>query len=146
MSTVPDSIKSAFPKEIELGRDVPDYGATAIQAPANKAHEKEKKKDYPTLYIRDVPGLEDIPKEGYALIYFRRRSVTVGEDSAGEDQASADLEVQEICLPPTSKSEEDADLSDAMQSLLSERNKASDEGDDSGEESGEDMPDDEESE
>ncbi len=129
MSTVPDSIKSAFPKDIDLSRDVPDYGATAIQAPANKAHEKSTKKDYPTLYIRDVPGLEDIPKEGYALIYFRRRSVTVGEDAAGEDQASADLEVQEICLPPVSKSDEDADLSDAMAELLKGREGEYDEDD-----------------
>lgn len=141
MSTVSDSIKSAFPKEIDLGRDVPDYGATAISAPANKAHAKEKKKDYPRLYLQGVTGL---PKEGYALIYFKTLSATVGEDSEGEDRSSTDIEVQEICLPPTSKSEEDSDLSDAMAALMKEKSDAGDNAVD--DEDSEEMPDDEESE
>ncbi len=142
MSTVPDSIKSAFPKEIDLGRDVPDYGATALTAPANKAHAKETKKDYPRLYLQGVTGL---PKEGYALIYFKTLSATVGEDSEGEDKSSTDVEIQEICLPPTSKSEEDSDLSDAMAALMKEKSDAGDQGDDDDEDA-ETAPDDEESE
>jgi len=142
MSTVPDGIKSAFPKEIDLGRDVPDYGATAISAPANKAHAKETKKDYPRMYLAGVTGL---PKEGYALIYFKTLSATVGEDSEGEDRSSTDIEVQEICLPNSSKSEEDSDLSSAMEALMKEKADAGDEGNDA-EEVDETVPDDEETE
>jgi hypothetical protein len=105
------SHKSEFPNEIKLGRidKVPDYSKQKDETPT------KTRTYYPTLYINGVDGLGDLPKKGYALIYFRRKSLSITEgkdcgpipcgpmDSGSSDKDkttySADLEIQELCLP-----------------------------------------------
>jgi hypothetical protein len=102
---------------------VPDYSADKEETPT------KTKTYYPTLYISGVDGLGDLPKEGYALIYFRRKSLSITEgkdcgtipcgpmdsDSPGGDKTtySADLEIQELCLPDE-ESDDGGDAIDAM--------------------------------
>lgn len=75
---------------------------------------------YPSLYISGVKNIEDLPREGYALIHFKRRSMTMGERD-GEECCSADLEIHEIRLPEKGSEEEMGDMEDAMTSLAKER-------------------------
>lgn len=75
---------------------------------------------YPSLYITGAKNLEDLPREGYALIHFKRRSVTMG-DRDGEECCSADLEVHEIRLPEKGSGEEMGDLGEALTSMAKER-------------------------
>lgn len=75
---------------------------------------------YPSLYISGVENLDALPREGYALIHFKRRSVTLGE-SDGENCCSADLEIHEIKLPEASSDEDSSDLADAMKTLAKGR-------------------------
>lgn len=75
---------------------------------------------YPSLYISGVKNIEDLPREGYALIHFKRRSMTMGERD-GEECCSADLEIHEIRLPEKGAAEEMGDMEDAMTSLAKER-------------------------
>lgn len=75
---------------------------------------------YPSLYISGATGLESLPREGYALIHFKRRSITMGERD-DESCCSADLEVHEIRLPEKGSEEEMGDMEDAMKSLAKER-------------------------
>lgn len=75
---------------------------------------------YPSLYISGVENLDALPREGYALIHFKRRSVTLGE-SDGENCCSADLEIHEIKLPEASSDEDSGDLADAMKTLAKGR-------------------------
>lgn len=111
----PDS----FPNEVDLGRDVPDYSKNTFDGPEYPAETKPKKmrKSYPTLYISDAASLDQMPKEGYALIYYKRNRVTL-EERDGEDKSSADLEVQSISFPSASKEDEDTDLATAMKEML----------------------------
>lgn len=81
---------------------------------------KKQRKIYPSLYISGASGLEDLPREGYALIHFKRRSVTLG-DRDGEECCSAELEVHEIRLPEKGGGEEMGDVADAMKSLAKEK-------------------------
>lgn len=81
---------------------------------------KKQRKVYPSLYISGASGLEDLPREGYALIHFKRRSVTLG-DRDGEECCSAELEVHEIRLPEKGGGEEMGDVADAMKSLAKEK-------------------------
>lgn len=75
---------------------------------------------YPSLYISGADGLESLPREGYALIHFKRRSITMGER---DDEAccSADLEVHEIRLPEKDSGEDMGDMADALKSMAAER-------------------------
>lgn len=75
---------------------------------------------YPSLYISGVKNIEDLPREGYALIHFKRRSLTVGERE-GEDCCSADLEIHEIRLPEKDTAEEMGDIGEALTSMAEER-------------------------
>lgn len=84
-----------FPNEIDLGSTPPEVADT----PVGKNQKGAKpKKFYPSLYISNVEGLEGLPKEGQALIYFKRRRLTQSTTDEGEDH-SADLEITKICLP-----------------------------------------------
>lgn len=115
---------SEFPNEIDLGRteDVPDY--------ENKKEDVKTKKRtyYPTIYIRGVDGLGDLPKEGRALIYFKRKSLSIsegsdcgagpcipGDSSSSDDKTtySAELEIHELCLPE----EDDTDIGDNLDKM-----------------------------
>jgi len=75
---------------------------------------------YPSLFISGAANLESLPREGYALIHFKRRSITMGERD-GEDCCSADLEIHEIRLPEKSSDEETGDMGDALTSMAKER-------------------------
>jgi hypothetical protein len=106
--------KKMFPVEIDLckDREVPDYSAEST----GKGPSKPKMKtvmDCPTLYIRGVQGLDQIPEDGYVLVKIHRNSLTKrtpGEGSGGmvssiggsegdKDGHDAELEIHEICLP-----------------------------------------------
>ena len=93
---IPQNIKSAFPNEVDLAREVPDYGSSLEAGPSKP---KKMRKDYPSLYISGVEGLESMPKEGWALIYYKRRRLSLEENKDGDETSGADLEIQEICLP-----------------------------------------------
>lgn len=75
---------------------------------------------YPSLYLSNIEGLDALPREGMALIRFKRRSVTKSENDGGSNH-SVDLEVQEICLPEKSSEEEQGDMTDAMKGIAKER-------------------------
>ena len=75
---------------------------------------------YPSLYISGAKNLENLPREGYALIHFKRRSITMG-DSDGEECCSADLEVHEISLPEKGESEEMSDIGEALTAMAKTR-------------------------
>lgn len=124
-----------FPVEIDLGQKPMEAG------PQNATPNKSKKY-YPTLYINNVDGLKDMPSSGYALIKYKRKGATIGED---DKLKSADLEVQEICLPKGSgASGEDETLEDAMKNMMEDKKSSYDESDETDdEESAEGMTDDE---
>lgn len=81
---------------------------------------KKQKPIYPSLYISGVENLDALPREGYALIHFKRRSVTLG-DRDGEACCSADLEIHEIKLPEPGSEEENGDMADALTALAKDR-------------------------
>lgn len=111
MNDIPEEINSEFPVEIDLAMSSPS-ALSAVEAPSGK----NDKKIYPSLYIGGTGSdLSALPKEGYALIYFKRRSVTIGERD-GEAQHSADLEIQELCLPEAGEGDS-GDLMDAAKGV-----------------------------
>jgi hypothetical protein len=63
-----------------------------------KSAEESTRKIYPTLYLSDIEGLEDIPDSGEMTIKFVRKSRTViertegGKDSDREVSVSLDIE------------------------------------------------------
>lgn len=105
-----------FPVSIDLAIDVPEMG---IDQPSPSKRTKSKPM-YPSLYISGVSNLESLPREGYALIHFKRRSITMGERD-GEECCSADLEIHEIRLPEKGSDEEMGDMEDALTSIAKER-------------------------
>ena len=127
-----------FPHEIDLGKAPP---TDSLAAPSEGAKSAKDKKYYPTLYISGIEGIEDLPKEGEALIYFRRRRISHEEDSKGAETSSAELEVTKLCLPEKPEVGAEEDLGNALKKTAKEEGLEID-GDDSG-----DSPiDDEESE
>lgn len=110
-------IKSSFPTKVDLGRDVPDYGPAEI-SPTKKS--RKTVKSYPTLYLSDVSGMPMLPKEGYALIYFKRKSLSLRDGEDGET-AGADLEIQELCLPEEPSDADEKDLASAFASFAGKK-------------------------
>lgn len=104
-----------FPVSIDLAIDVPEMGTTVSEKKGAKSETM-----YPSLYISGVSNLESLPREGYALIHFKRRSITMGERD-GEECCSADLEIHEIRLPEKGSDEEMGDMEDALTSIAKER-------------------------
>lgn len=104
-----------FPVSIDLAIDVPEMGISVSEKKRAKSETM-----YPSLYISGVSNLESLPREGYALIHFKRRSITMGERD-GEECCSADLEIHEIRLPEKGSDEEMGDMEDAMTSMAKER-------------------------
>lgn len=88
-----------FPVHIDLGKTPDD---TDMPMPVSAGKNKAPKKYYPTLYLRDISGLEDLPKDGWALIHFHRSDLSLRTPSDGEEGASAELQVKELCLPENS--------------------------------------------
>jgi hypothetical protein len=102
-----------FPVSIDLAIDVPDMkGPGKMQAKSEPM--------YPSLFISGAKSLEDLPREGYALIHFKRRSITMGERD-GEDCCSADLEIHEIRLPEKGSDEDMGDIGEALTSMAKKR-------------------------
>lgn len=104
-----------FPNKIDLGRE--ENVPTAVCAPDSKGGKTkcEKRTYYPSLYINGVDGLAGLEKEGWALVRYRTRSLTVrtedddknGDSGMMNSGPSVDLEIRELCLPEDSTSEGD---------------------------------------
>lgn len=105
-----------FPVSIDLEITPPE----PIDIAMVSGKKGKSKPMYPSLYISGVKNIESLPREGYALIHFKRRSLTMGERE-GEECCSADLEIHEIRLPEKGSEEEMGDMEDAMKSLAKER-------------------------
>lgn len=105
-----------FPVSIDLEITPPEPIDTGMVA----GKKGKSKPMYPSLYITGAKNLESLPREGYALIHFKRRSVTMGERD-GEECCSADLEIHEIRLPEKDSVEEMGDIGDALKSMAEER-------------------------
>lgn len=99
----------AFPIHIELGRESDDIEITP------KGVKKGKKRTiYPTVYIADVDGLQNIPVEGCMLVDFKRRNLSVNENDKGDTTASIELEIRTICLEEEEEDEDTDDMIDKM--------------------------------
>lgn len=109
-----NDLQGSFPTKIDLGRDVPDYDSPSPGSPAKKDPKRKMVKSYPTLYISDVSDLPMLPKEGYALIYFRRKGMNLRDDKEHGEVAGADLEIQELCLPEEAPDAGEKDLESAF--------------------------------
>lgn len=96
--------EKAFPIHIELGKstDMP----TAVPAPVD---EKKPEKYYPTLYIDNIAGLEQLPEEGCILIDYKRRSLTVNKRKGKKPTCSVELEIHTICMPKDYEDTNDAE-------------------------------------
>jgi hypothetical protein len=83
-----------YPVVIDLGkeRECCSYPMDSTKKP------KKGKKEiyYPTAYVPFVEGLESLPKEGYALIKFKRKGLSIHENQEGDTSGSLDLEIQEL--------------------------------------------------
>ena len=114
MKTLPDNIESQFPVEIDLG--MTPTATIEISGMGMKKSAKAMKPMYPTLYINAAENLDKLPKEGYALVYYKRRALTQTESESGMDM-SADLEIQQICAPEMSADEDKSDLESGLKSM-----------------------------
>lgn len=130
MKTLPDNIESQFPVEIDLG--MTPTATIEISGMGMKKSAKAMKPMYPTLYINAAENLDKLPKEGYALVYYKRRALTQTERESGVDM-SADLEIQEICAPEMSADDDKSDLESGLKSMA--KGMGIDVGDDDEEES-----------
>ncbi len=84
-----------FPIEIDLGK-TPDERDMPVSVEGGK--KAKRKPYYPTLYINGVEGLAGLPKEGCALIEFRRNRLSVDTPEDGKDSGSVELQIKKICL------------------------------------------------
>jgi hypothetical protein len=115
----------AFPIHVDLGKKMNET-QPAMPMDAVKGT-PEKKKYYPTVYISDIPGLEDLPEEGCILVDYKRRSITINKRD-GEATCSVELELRTICMPDDYDGSED--LSDIVDDLMSKSVGKSDEDED----------------
>lgn len=141
MKSLPDNIESQFPVEIDLG--MTPTATIEISDMGMKKSAKAMKPMYPSLYIHGADNLDKLPKEGYALVYYKRRALTQIETERGSE-TSADLEIQEICAPEMSVDEDKADLESGLKSMA--KGMGIDVGDDEDEEESMDSYEDDEDE
>ena len=141
MKSLPDNIESQFPVEIDLG--MTPTATIEISDMGMKKSAKAIKPMYPSLYIHGADNLDKLPKEGYALVYYKRRALTQTETERGSE-TSADLEIQEICAPEMSVDEDKADLESGLKSMA--KGMGIDVGDDEDEEESMDSYEDDEDE
>ena len=92
-----DESHDKYPNEIDLGREVPDYGSPEIHAPSAES-ERPKKTVYPCLYVSGGDELKQIPEEGCFMIRAKRISLTTRESEEDDADVSIELEVHAICL------------------------------------------------
>ena len=114
-----------YPNEIDLGREVPDYGSPTA-APSDA--KEETRTVYPTLYISDCPGLKDLPEEGCCMIRYKRvrlRTEEVTDEDGTEENTSCELEIHAICHGDEEGDEEsdDGDLAEGIAKVLAEHTK-----------------------
>jgi hypothetical protein len=114
MKSLPDNIESQFPIKVDLG--VSPVATIEISDMGMEKSAKNSKPMYPTLYIHAGDNLDKLPKEGYALVYYKRRALTQTENETGM-HTSADLEIQEICAPEMSADEDKSDLESGLKSM-----------------------------
>lgn len=120
-------LKKLFPVKIDLckEREVTDYDKEVKEGAKRPT---KKVTDCPTLYIRGINGLDQLPKDGYILIEIHRSELKVidrdpstgslnsgmsypGDDNQKGTTMDAELEVHTICLPKE-EAKEDADEED----------------------------------
>jgi hypothetical protein len=111
-----------FPIHVELGKKINNDGIMPAQAGPNGG--SSKKKFYPTVYISDVAGLEDLPEKGCILVDYKRRSLTINQRD-GKTTCSVELELRTICMPDDYDGSND--LSDIVDDLASKSVGKSDE-------------------
>ena len=87
-----------FSVHIELGKKPNEGNGPAMVSPAGKDGKKPKVY-YPTLYLSDIKGLDQLPKEGCALIDFKVVSTTSSMRD-GKESTSCELEIHTLCLQP----------------------------------------------
>lgn len=92
-----------FPIHIDLGK-MPDESGPEVASPGKG---KKRKPYYPSLYISNIKGLEDLPKDGCALIEFHRGNVSVNTPDDGEPSSSVELQIKTLCLMEPSGDGED---------------------------------------
>lgn len=124
-----------FPIHIDLGKMPDENSPVAESADGKKA---KRKPYYPTLYISGIEGLGDLPKDGCALIEFRRKRMSVDTPEDGEDTGSVELQIKTICLMEP-KDGDGEDLASVLAKGLKEKgvdvgDAAPDDEDDEGEE------------
>ena len=103
--------EEAFPIHIELGRKMPKI-EEVMEA------RNDSGKIYPTLYLSNVKGLEDLPEEGCMLVDFKRGSMTVHRNKDGKTTCSVEIECRTICLQ-----DEDGDEDDIVDYLFKKQAK-----------------------
>ena len=113
-------LKAQFPHEIDLGKK-------SLMGPgmAEPSKPDKNKKYYPTLYLSDIPGLEGLPEDGEALIYFHRQGLTIRKPSGdsiakegGKKQSvSVDLEIRRICLQDDGEEDGEKETGDVIDEL-----------------------------
>lgn len=102
-----------FPVSIDL--EITPPKGTAMEMVGKKG-----KPMFPSLYLTGAEGLADLPREGWALVHYKRRSLTMGERD-DETCCSADLEIHEIRLPEKGTEDEMGDMGDEMLKIAKER-------------------------
>ena len=85
--------------------------------------EKPSEYHYPSLYFENARGLESLPKEGEATIYFKKvmeRKVISTVDGETQKRHTVELCIYGIKAGESKNEEEDEDDDDAIESGLSE--------------------------
>ena len=122
---------SSFPNEIDLGKTPGEACSPCMSTSETKGKKKKPKPYYPSLYLSGIDGLEGIPKEGYALVMFKRRSITISQDQESEDpRTSADLEIQSISFPEVTSEEATGDMQSELAKFAKSQGVADAESDD----------------
>lgn len=94
-----------------------------------------KKVYYPTLFLQDVPELDDLPDGEFKMqVVGKVVSHTEKEDSDGNKTCSCEIEIHSIEPKELGKAAKSVDLGDSLDSALSDKEDASDEADPNDEE------------
>ena len=108
--------EKAFPIHIELGREMSNVD---MFSPSKTKAKGKKKMVYPSLFISDIEGLEEIPDEGCMLVHFKRRGMSINKDDKNKTTASVELQIKTICL----QDEEDEDTDDMIDKMFKKSQK-----------------------
>lgn len=75
----------------------------------------------PTIYLDEIPGIEDFPEQGTMVVKFKRTSLSVRTDDRGT-RVSMSLEIPCICeiMPEKGLKELEEKAEDALDKLLAE--------------------------